>query len=66
MSVPKGKPLRKLPNLLASLPHLGEDEAASFEQDLDAARAELISNRSVCGLRPDPLPPSPEGEGEPS
>jgi antitoxin (DNA-binding transcriptional repressor) of toxin-antitoxin stability system len=33
--------LRDLPGLLASLPRLPEDEAASFAADLEAARAEL-------------------------
>ena len=39
--VPAGRFLRDLPDLLASLPHLGEEEAASFERDLAAARADL-------------------------
>jgi antitoxin (DNA-binding transcriptional repressor) of toxin-antitoxin stability system len=40
--VPSGRPLRELPELLASLPHLAEEEAESFEKDLAAARAELV------------------------
>lgn len=36
-----GKRLGDLPALLASLPHLSEEEATSFAEDLDAARAEL-------------------------
>jgi antitoxin (DNA-binding transcriptional repressor) of toxin-antitoxin stability system len=39
--VPADRPLRELPELLASLPHLSEEEAESFEKDLAAARAEL-------------------------
>jgi antitoxin (DNA-binding transcriptional repressor) of toxin-antitoxin stability system len=39
--VPAGKPLSELPELLASLPHLSQEEAESFEKDLAAARAEL-------------------------
>jgi len=62
VSVPKGKPLRELPSLLASLPHLSEEEAASFERDLAEMRAELNSTRSVRGLRPHPLSPSPPEE----
>ena len=44
----KGKPLRELPDLLASLPHLSEEEAFSFEQDLAAARAELNRVSALC------------------
>ena len=40
--VPTGRSLRELPELLASLPHLSEEEAASFEEDLAVARAELL------------------------
>jgi len=40
-----GRRLGELPDLLASLPRLTEDEAASFDEDLTAARAEL--NRAV-------------------
>jgi hypothetical protein len=39
--VPSGRSLRELPDLLASLPHLSEEEAADFERDIEAARAEL-------------------------
>jgi antitoxin (DNA-binding transcriptional repressor) of toxin-antitoxin stability system len=39
--VSSGKPLRELPELLASLPHLSEEEVDSFEKDLAAAKAEL-------------------------
>ena len=39
--VPQGRKLSELPAILASLPRLGEDEAASFAADIDAARAEL-------------------------
>lgn len=41
--VPAGRKLGELPALLAALPRLGPDDAAAFEQDLDAARAELAS-----------------------
>jgi antitoxin (DNA-binding transcriptional repressor) of toxin-antitoxin stability system len=40
--VPTGRSLRELPELLASLPHLSEEEATGFEKDLFAARAELV------------------------
>jgi len=33
--------LGDLPEVLASLPHLTEEEAASFDEDITAARAEL-------------------------
>lgn len=33
--------LAELPGLLASLPHLSADDAARFEQDIDAFRNEL-------------------------
>lgn len=36
-----GRPLKDLPGLLASLPHLGEEDAASYAADIEAARAEL-------------------------
>ncbi|MFY9823333.1 MAG: hypothetical protein WAM82_18265 [Thermoanaerobaculia bacterium] len=36
-----GRRLRELPELLASLPHLSPEDLASFEADLEAARAEL-------------------------
>lgn len=39
--VPAGTRLGDLMSLLASLPELGEEAAASFERDLDGARAEL-------------------------
>ena len=39
--LPVGNELAELPALLASLPHLGLDEAAQFADDIDAARAEL-------------------------
>jgi hypothetical protein len=41
--VPVGMRLGDLPELLASLPRLGAEEAAAFETDLAAARAELGS-----------------------
>jgi hypothetical protein len=39
--VPAGMRLGNLPELLASLPRLGAEEAASFEADLAAARTQL-------------------------
>ena len=36
-----GKRLRELPDLLASLPRLSEEEALAFSEDLARARAEL-------------------------
>jgi len=39
--LPKGRPLRDLPEILASLPHLSEEEAAIFALDIEAAKAEL-------------------------
>ena len=39
--VPAGKRLDELPALLASLPHLSLENAASFATDLDEARAAL-------------------------
>jgi antitoxin (DNA-binding transcriptional repressor) of toxin-antitoxin stability system len=39
--VPSGSHLGQLPELLASLPRLSEEEAAGFAADLDLARAEL-------------------------
>jgi antitoxin (DNA-binding transcriptional repressor) of toxin-antitoxin stability system len=39
--VPKARRLRELPEILASLPRLSEDEAASFAADLEAAQAEI-------------------------
>jgi hypothetical protein len=39
--VPTGRSLRELPDLLASLPRLSEEEAAGFEEDIAAMRADL-------------------------
>ena len=39
--LPAGRRLGELPSVLASLPRLGNDEAASFEEDLRRARNEL-------------------------
>jgi antitoxin (DNA-binding transcriptional repressor) of toxin-antitoxin stability system len=39
--VPVGKRLGELPALLASLPRLTADEAASWADDLESARAEV-------------------------
>jgi antitoxin (DNA-binding transcriptional repressor) of toxin-antitoxin stability system len=39
--VSMGRPLKDLPDLLASLPHLDETEAASYAEDLDRARSEI-------------------------
>jgi antitoxin (DNA-binding transcriptional repressor) of toxin-antitoxin stability system len=39
--VPTGKRLRELPELLASLPRLGSDEADALARDLERAGAEL-------------------------
>lgn len=39
--VPEGKRLGELPDLLASLPRLGDDEAKKFVEDLASARSEL-------------------------
>lgn len=44
--VPAGTRLGDLPDLLASLPRLTEEEARAFEGDLERARAEL-SEREV-------------------
>jgi len=41
--LPTGRRLSELPALFASLPHLTADEAASFGDDLESARAELAS-----------------------
>lgn len=41
--VPPGTRLGDLQELLASLPRLGAEEAAAFEADLTAARAQLGS-----------------------
>jgi len=38
---PAGRKLSDLPEILASLPRLGEEAAASFNADIDAAREEL-------------------------
>jgi hypothetical protein len=38
---PPGRKLSQLPKILASLPHLSDEEAASFGADIDAAREEL-------------------------
>jgi prevent-host-death family protein len=37
---PAGRRLSELASVLGSLPRLGEDEAASFEEDLERARFE--------------------------
>jgi antitoxin (DNA-binding transcriptional repressor) of toxin-antitoxin stability system len=39
--VPAGRRLGDLPSLLASLPRLSSEEAASFARDLEEARTEL-------------------------
>ena len=39
--VPAGMRLGDLPELLASLPRLGLEDAAAFEHDLDTARGQL-------------------------
>ena len=39
--VPTGRRLGDLPTLLASLPRLSPEEAASFARDLEEARAQL-------------------------
>jgi putative addiction module component (TIGR02574 family) len=51
--VTAGMRLGDLPELLASLPRLGAEEAAAFEADLTAARAELGSRAEAVdpGLR---------------
>lgn len=41
--VPIGTRLGDLPGLLASLPRLGPEDAAAFENDLDTARAQLAA-----------------------
>ena len=41
--VPAGKRLKELPELLASLPRLTEEEAAALAEDVDAARTEISS-----------------------
>ena len=41
--LPVGRRLGELPALLSSVPHLDPDEAAAFEADLDAARAEVAA-----------------------
>lgn len=40
-SVPVERKLSELPAVLASLPRLSDEEAASFAADIDAARSEL-------------------------
>ena len=37
-----GRRLAELPAVLASLPRLGEDEAARFAHDVDSARSALV------------------------
>ncbi|HEX2081264.1 MAG TPA: hypothetical protein VHG08_26410 [Longimicrobium sp.] len=39
--LPDGPRLRDLPELLRSLPHLSEEEAAAFAEDVEKARAEM-------------------------
>lgn len=39
--VPTGTRLGDLPDLLASLPHLSEEDAAAFAEDLASAQAEI-------------------------
>lgn len=39
--VPAGTRLGDLPGILASLPHLGEEDAAAFAEALDRARDDL-------------------------
>ena len=39
--LPTARRLRELPELLASLPRLSEEEAANFAADLETARAEI-------------------------
>lgn len=39
--VPRGRTLGDLPALLADLPHLGEEDAAAFAEDIDNARKEM-------------------------
>lgn len=39
--VPSGRRLSELPEVFASLPRLGADEAEAFGRDIDAARDEL-------------------------
>jgi len=41
-AAPGGRRLAELPDLLAALPHLGEDEAGRFAEDLERARSELL------------------------
>lgn len=43
--LPLGKRVGELPGLLASLPHLPEDEADSFAQDLAMAREKLARTK---------------------
>jgi hypothetical protein len=40
-SIPPGRKLSDLPAIFASLPRLGDEEAAAFGADIDAARKEL-------------------------
>jgi antitoxin (DNA-binding transcriptional repressor) of toxin-antitoxin stability system len=44
--VPASMRLRDLPRLLASLPHLGPEDAAAFEDDLAAAHNQMRSVRA--------------------
>jgi len=39
--IPPGRKLGDLPEIFASLPRLGDEEAAAFGADIDAARKEL-------------------------
>lgn len=42
--VPEGKRLSELPDLLASLPRLSEDDASKFAEDLTRPRSELSAS----------------------
>ncbi len=39
--LPAGRTLAELPQIMASLPHLSDEDAALFADDLDKAREEL-------------------------
>ncbi len=39
--VPAGRRVAELPDILAGIPRLSPEEAAAFEADLEAARAEM-------------------------
>lgn len=66
--VPAGMRLGDLPGLLASLPRLGPEDAAAFEDDLAAARDQMKHAWPTMisaddRLSRDPASPDPRGVG---